>query len=109
MILDLAHSMLSDSKLPAHYWEKVTLTAIYILNMIPSSRYPDRTLFEIRTGNKLDMSYLHPFSCVAYTKVPRLENRNKLEPQLVKTVLIRYFGAGDYKLLEHFTRYIFQF
>lgn len=57
-ILDLARSMLSDSKLPSHYWGEATATATYVLDMIPSTRHPGKTPHEIRTGKKPDVSHL---------------------------------------------------
>lgn len=99
-ILDLARSMLSDSRLPAHYWGEAAATAAHVLDVIPSSRHPGKTPHEIRTGNKPDVSYLRPFGCLAYAKVPREEGASKLDMRSVKAVLVGYFGKGDYKLLE---------
>lgn len=99
-ILDLARSMLSDSRLPAHYWGEAAATAAHVLDLVPSSRHPGKTPHEIRTGTKPDVSYLRPFGCTAYAKVPREEGGSKLDMRSVKAVLVGYFGMGDYKLLE---------
>ncbi|KAG5726156.1 hypothetical protein E4T56_gene2140, partial [Termitomyces sp. T112] len=107
-ILDLARSMLSDSRLPAHYWGEATSTAIHVLDLVPSSRHPGKTPYEIRTGSKPEVSYLRPFGCTAYAKVLKEDGASKLDARLVKCMMVGYFGRGDYKLLEHTTGQIFQ-
>lgn len=57
-ILDLGRSMLSDSRLPAHYWGEATATTTYILNLILSARHPGKMPHKIHTGTKPNVSYL---------------------------------------------------
>lgn len=41
-------------------------------------------------------------------KVPREEGRSKLNTQSIKSVLVGYFGKGDYKLLKQATSRMFR-
>ena len=78
-MLDLSRSVLSDSCLPAHYWDRAISMAVHILDFVLSSYHPGKILFEIQTGQKLDVSYLHPFRYMAYAKVLREEEGSKLD------------------------------
>ena len=105
--MNLARSMLSDAQLPAHYWGEAMSTAVHVLDLIPVTRHPGKAPFEIRTGQKPDVSYLHPFGCTAYTKIPKEDGASKLDPRSVKGVLVGYFRKGDYKILERMTGRMF--
>ena len=107
-ILDLARSMLSDAQLPAHYWGEATSAAVHVLDLVPTTRHPGKTPYEIRTRWKPDVSYLRLFGCTAYAKIPREDSASKLDPRSVKEVLVGYFGKGDYKILERTTGQMFR-
>ncbi|RDB21876.1 Retrovirus-related Pol polyprotein from transposon TNT 1-94 [Hypsizygus marmoreus] len=107
-VLDRGRSMMIDAGIPAHYWGEAMATAIYLMQFIPSSRHPGMTPYEITLGKKPDISYLRPFGCRAYAKVPEELGGSKLDPRSVKCVLVGYFGRGDYKLLDRTSGRIFR-
>ncbi|KNZ81324.1 hypothetical protein J132_02014 [Termitomyces sp. J132] len=71
--------MLSDSCLPAHYQGEATSTAVHVLDLVLSSQHSEKTPFEICTGKKPNVSYLHPFGCATYAKVLKEDGRSKLD------------------------------
>ena len=99
--------MLSNTQLPAYYWDEAILAAVHILDLVPTTHHPGKTPYEISIGCKSDVSYLHPFGCTAYAKVPREDGTSKLNLLSLKGVLVGYFGKGDYKILERMTGQMF--
>lgn len=97
---DKTRSMLKDASLPPKYWAEAAATAIYLQNLLPSSRHPKLTPYEIFSGKRPDISHLRAFGCVAYMKIPVKQTDGKLAPRSRKTVLIGYHGRGSYRLLD---------
>ena len=59
-------------------------------------------------GALITVSYLQPFGCTSYVHVPLDLNQSKLNPRLVKTALLGYFGYDRYKLLDKSTSAVFK-
>lgn len=98
-ILNLARSMLSNSRLPEHYWGEATATTVYVLDLVLSSRHLGKTPHEIRTGHKLDIVHLQPFGYTAYAQIPCEDGGSKLDVCSVKTVMVGYFGEYPHRTL----------
>ena len=107
-ILDRVRSMLHDASLPGTYWAEAASTAVYLKNRQPTSRHPGKTPYELWSGEKPDVSYLRPFGCLAYAKIPDSINDGKLAPRSVKCVLLGYFGIGVYRVLDRSSGRIFK-
>jgi len=82
---------MAESRLPTKYWADAVQTMVYIWNLVPSS-WRHAIPAELWHGKQQDMSYLRPFSTIAYAHIPVDLNLSKLYPQSVKTVLLGYFG-----------------
>jgi hypothetical protein len=80
-LMDMVHSMLSYSTLPASLWMEVLKTAPHILNRVPSKAVSS-TPYELWTRRKLSLSYLHVWGCAAEAKLfnPHIV---KLDPKTV--------------------------
>jgi hypothetical protein len=63
-LMDMVRSMLSYSMLPISLWMEVLKTTVHILNRVPSKSVP-KTPYEIWTGKKPTLNYLHVGSCPA--------------------------------------------
>jgi hypothetical protein len=87
-LMDMVRSMLSYSTLPISLWMEALKTAVHILNRVPSKSVP-KTSYEIWTGRKPTLNYLHVWSCPAKA---RLFNPNigKLDPKTVSCHFIGY-------------------
>jgi hypothetical protein len=89
-LMDMVRSMLSYSTLPISLWMDALKTAVHILNRVLSKSVP-RTPYEIWTGRKPTLNYLHVWGCPAEAKLfnPSI---GKLDP---KTVSCHFIGYPD--------------
>jgi hypothetical protein len=89
-LMDMVRSMLSYSILPISLWIETLKTAVHILNRVPSKSVP-KTPYEIWTGRKPTLNYLHVWGCPAEARIfnPSIE---KLDP---KTVSCHFIGYLD--------------
>ena len=80
-LMDMVRSMLSHSTLPINLWMEALKTACHILNKVPSKSVP-KTPYEIWTGRKPTLNYLHIWGCPAEARVFN-PNMGKLDPKTV--------------------------
>lgn len=64
---------------------------------------------EIWTQKHQNIAHLCPFESIAFAKVPEELIRSKLDPYLVKYILVGYAGVGGYRLYDKATRSIIIF
>jgi hypothetical protein len=103
-LMDMVKSMLSYSTLPISLWMEALKTAVHILNRVPSKSVP-KTPYEMWTGKKSTLNYLHVWDCSAEAKLfnPSI---GKLDP---KTISCHFIGYPDKLKGFHFycpNRYI---
>ena len=89
-LMDMVRSMLSHSTLPINFWMEALKTACHVLNKVPSKSVP-KTPYEIWTGRKPILNYLHIWGCPAEARVFN-PNMGKLDP---KTVSCHFIGYPD--------------
>ena len=89
--------MMSYSTLLINLWMETLKTAIHILNRVPSKSVP-KTPYELWTGRKPALSYLHVWGCPAEAKVFN-PNIGKLDP---KTVSCHFIGYPEKSKGYHF-------
>jgi hypothetical protein len=88
--MNMVRSMLSYSTLPINLWMEVLKTVVHILNRVPSKSVP-KTPYEMWTGRKSTLNYLHVWGCPAEAKLFNPSIR-KLNP---KTVSYHFIGYLD--------------
>ena len=77
--LDGARAMLDESQLPKSLWAEAVSHHVWIRNRVPTrSLSHDKTPLELATGQKPDLSGIHPWGCKAWVK--RLDV-GKLDPR----------------------------
>ena len=76
--MDVSRAMLCDQGLPKFLWGEVANTAVYIQNRCPHSALGSKTLEEVFSGKKLNVSHFRVFGCPVYFHVPK-EKRSKLD------------------------------
>jgi len=101
-LAQVSRAMLLDAKLPLYLWGEAVETASYLRNRTPIG--PNRvTPEEAYSGQKPYVGHLRAYGCLAYAHIPK-ENRDKLEPNSVRTCLIGYMRSSrQYKLLNPVT------
>ena len=68
--------MILDQNLGSYRWEEASCTTIYIQNKSPHSHLRDKTLEEVFSKVKPNISHLRIFGCPVYIHVPN-EKRTK--------------------------------
>jgi transposase InsO family protein len=96
-LMDMVRSMLSYSTLPISLWMEALKTAVHIRNRVPSKSV-HKTPYEIWTGRKPTLNYLHVWGCLVEAKLfnPTI---GKLKP---KTVSCNFIGYPDKSKGFHF-------
>jgi hypothetical protein len=67
-LMDMVRSTLSYSTLPISLWMKTLKTVIHILNWFPSKSV-SKTPYELWTGYKSSLNYLHVWDCPTKAKI----------------------------------------
>jgi hypothetical protein len=81
--------MIHDQGLPMHLWAEASSTTVYVQNRSPHTILGNKTLEEVFTGNKLEISHLRTFGCPVFIHVPK-EKRTKLESSGKKGTFVGY-------------------
>ncbi|KAJ0454457.1 putative RNA-directed DNA polymerase [Helianthus annuus] len=97
-LLNTARALLFQSNLPLRYWSDCVLTAVYLINRLPTSVLNGRSPYEIVYGFKPSLVHLRNFGCLCFSTV--LNESDKLAYHADKCVLIGYSNVKKgYKLL----------
>jgi hypothetical protein len=89
-LMDMVKSMLSYTTLPISLWMEALKTAVHILNRV-SSKSVSKTPYEMWTGRKPILNYLHVWGCPAEARIFN-SSIGKLDP---KTVSCHFIGYPD--------------
>ena len=81
-IVERAHSMSSDCRLPTYLWSEAISHAQYLINRSPTRANRGSTPEAKYTGKIPNISNLRIFGCVAYVHVPK-ERRRKLDSKTI--------------------------
>ncbi|KAJ0909446.1 putative RNA-directed DNA polymerase [Helianthus annuus] len=96
-LLNLARSLLFQSGVPLSFWADCVLTALYIVNRLPSSVLLGKSPYERMFGFKPSLSHLRVFGCLCFSTV--LNDIDKFSFNSEKCVLIGYSNVKKgYKL-----------
>jgi transposase InsO family protein len=96
-LVEMARTMLIDSKLPTKYWGEAVNTANYLQNILPT-RTETATPYERWEGVQPSVNHLKQFGCRAYSVIPT-EKRRKLDAKAIKLTFVGYAeGTKGYRL-----------
>ena len=68
-IMEAVKTMMYDQDLPMNLWVEATRTDVYVHNRISHSALGFKTLEEMFTGNKPEVSHLKIYSCPVYIHI----------------------------------------
>ena len=70
--------MLSEAKLPNHYWGEALYATVHVLNLTPTVSLNNEVLDKIQFGKTVKYDHLRVFSCKAFVHIPK-DERSKLD------------------------------
>jgi transposase InsO family protein len=88
-ILEVVKTMIHDQDLPMCLWAEATMEVVYVQNRLSHSALGLKTLEEMFTGKKPEVSHLKIFGCPVFIHIPK-EKRNKMEPSGKKGIFVGY-------------------
>jgi hypothetical protein len=74
-------------------WAEAAMAVVYVQNRLPQSALGLKTLEEMFTGKKPEVSHLKIFGCPVFIHIPK-EKRNKLEPSGKKGIFVGYYEVS---------------
>ncbi|CAA7043502.1 unnamed protein product [Microthlaspi erraticum] len=99
-ILNVARSLMFQAKVPLEYWGDCVLTAVFLINRLPTPLLKDKTPYEVLNAKKIDYKGLRVFGCLAFCSTSS-KNRTKFQPRARPCVFLGYpAGYKGYKLLD---------
>lgn len=103
-VSECARSMIHGSGLQSYLWAEACLTAVYILNRLPSKAIAYKSPYEALTLEPPQLQHLRIFGSDAYVHVPDVK-RTKWEAKSKKHVLVGYHpDMIAYRVLDPETR-----
>ena len=106
-LIEAVRSMISDSKLPKHFWAEALATANYVLNRSATISLENKTPYEALHGNKPSVGYFRIFGCLSFAHIPK-DERTKLEGKSRKCIFIGYSSTTKgYKMYDLDSKKIF--
>jgi transposase InsO family protein len=88
-IMEVVKTMIHDQDLPMYLWEEATKTTVYVQNRLSHSALGFKTLEEMFSGKKPEVSHLKIFGCLVFVHIPK-EKRTKLDPSGKKGIFVGY-------------------
>jgi len=107
-IMDMVRCMLSGSGLGKEFWGLAALTAIHIINRLPSTAHENKTPFESWFASQPSICHLRVFGCIAYRHIPA-QRRRKVDPKGQRCRMIWYkeeSGSRVYLVYDENTKQV---
>ena len=106
-IVETARSLLLSSSVPSVFWGEAVLTAVGLINTIPSSHISGFSPFEKLYGYAPDYSSFKVFGCTCFVLRPHVE-RSKLSSRSVICVFLGYGeGKKGYRCFDPITQKLY--
>ena len=106
-IVETARSLLLSAYVPSEFWGEAVLTAVNLINKIPTSHCSGLSPFEKLYGCAPDYSSLKVFGCTCFVLRPRVE-RTKLSPKSAICVFLGYGeGQKGYRCYDPVTKKLY--
>ena len=105
--MEAVKAMIHGQDLPMHLWEEASKTIVYVQNITPHRVLVNKTLEEMFSREKPEVSHFKIFGCPVYVHVPK-DMRSKLEPLGKKGIFVGHSESSkayrvyipSYRLIE---------
>ncbi|KAL5737920.1 hypothetical protein ACOSP7_030681 [Xanthoceras sorbifolium] len=102
-ILQVARALKFHAQLPSQFWGECALTAVHIINQLPSPIRSFKTHFELLYSKPPSYSHLREFGCLAYAT--NVHTSHKFDRRALPSIFIGYpIGQKAYKLFDLSTK-----
>ncbi|KAJ0453375.1 putative RNA-directed DNA polymerase [Helianthus annuus] len=85
-LIEMARTMLADSKLPVNFWADAASAACYTLNRVLTVKKFNKTCFGLINNHKPNLKYLEPFGSPCTV----LERFGKFGPKSIEGIFVGY-------------------
>lgn len=102
-LLERMRCMLSEAKLPRHFWGEALFTATHVINLSPCVSLDGDVPDKVRFRKEVSYNHLRVFGCKAYVHIPN-DERSKLDSKTRQCIFVGYgldkFGYRFYDPVE---------
>lgn len=91
--MEMVRSMMSHSNLPQFLWGEALKMANHVLNRVPSKAVC-KTPYELWTGRKPSLNYLHVWGCRAEARIYN-PGEKKLDPRSVSCNFVGFTNTSE--------------
>ncbi|GKF28835.1 putative ribonuclease H-like domain-containing protein, partial [Tanacetum coccineum] len=93
-LIEVARTMLDESKLPTTFWAEAVSTACYVQNRVLIVKPHNKTPYELFRGFKLALSFMRPFGCHV-TIINTLDSLGKFNGKSDEGFFVGYFLSSN--------------
>lgn len=103
-LLNVARSLLFQSKVPIQFWGECLATATFLINQVPTPSLKDKSPYELLHNKLPDYNSFKVFGCLYHVAIP-MHQRNKFSVRSFPAVFMGYpAGYKGYKVYDLSTK-----